>query len=122
MMTGVDALTTYCSDVPSIGFICGVPSNVIGFAIEAERCTVAVCGIEFATTASFACGVPGTEALTFSTGLSSGIFAKSGGRLAFATYCQGPAVEGAENQRPEMRTYVFWLSMSLNTRPVVLVT
>src|SRR5690349_7472812 len=99
MMTGVDALTTYCSVgvVPSIGFICGVPSNVIGFAICAERCTVAVCGIELATTASCACGVPGTEAFTFSTGLSSGIFLKSGGRLEAATQVHGPAVDGALN-------------------------
>src|SRR5262249_30590654 len=104
MMIGVEELTTYWSVVPSISFICGVPSNVIGLAIDAERCTVAVCGIELATTASFACGVPGTDALTFSTELSSGIFAKSGGRLALGTYCQGPAVEGAENHRPEIRT------------------
>ena len=73
-------------------------------------------------TASWACEVPGTEALTFSIGLSSGIFAKSGGRLAEATNCHGPAVSGALNQRPAIRTYVFWLSMSLKTRPVVFVT
>jgi hypothetical protein len=87
MTIGVEALTTYCSAgvVPSIGFICGGPSNVIGFAICAVRCTVAVCGIELATTASCACGVPGTDAFTFSIGLSSGIFAKSAGRLEAAT-------------------------------------
>src|SRR5579862_9187156 len=100
-MIGVEALTTYCSVVPSIGLICGVPSIVIGLAIWAERCTVAVCGIELATTASCACGVPGTDAFTFSIGLSSGIFAKSGGRLDAGTYVHGPAVEGALNQRPE---------------------
>ena len=66
--------------------------------------------------------MPGTDAFTFSIGLSSGIFAKSGGRLEAGTYVHGPAVEGALNQRPEIRTYVFWLSMSLKTRPVVLVT
>src|SRR5512135_2545902 len=104
MITGVDALTAYWRVVPSIGFHWGAPSYVIGFAIWAERCTVAVCGIELATTASLAYVVPGTAALTFSTGLSSGIFAKSGGRLAAGAYVHGPAVDGALNQRPEMST------------------
>ena len=42
-------------------------------------------------TASFACGVPGTDAFTFSFGLSSAIAAKSGRQVAPATYSQGPA-------------------------------
>ena len=75
-----------------IGLICAV------------RCTVAVWGIEFATTAAWACLVPGTDALTFSIGLSSGMFLKSGGRLATGTYVQGPVVSGALNQRPAIRT------------------
>ena len=81
MTIGVEALATYSSVVPSIGFISGAPSKVT-LAGCAVRWTVAVCGIEAATTASFACCVPGTEAFAFSIGLSSGIFAKSAGRLA----------------------------------------
>src|SRR6185436_8471800 len=118
MTIGVEALATYCIVVPSIGFISGAPSKVTLLAC-AVRCTVAVCGMDAATTASFACCVPGTDAFAFSIGLSSGILAKSGGRLAWGTYVHGPDVSGALNHRPAMRTYVFWLSMSLNTRPDV---
>src|ERR1700675_4502067 len=103
MMIGVEALATYWSEVPSMGFTCGVPSKVIGSAC-AVRWTVAVCGTLLSMTASCACVVPGTEAFTFSIGLSSGIFAKSGGRLAGGTYVQGPAVDAALNQRPAMST------------------
>ena len=79
MMIGVDALATYSIVVPWIGFISGSPSNVT-FSAFAVRCTVAVCGIDAVTTASFDCCVPATDAFTFSTGLSSGILAKSGGQ------------------------------------------
>jgi hypothetical protein len=50
-----------------------------GFIVVPARLTVAVCGMEFAITASCASGVPGTDAFTFSTGLDSGILAKSAG-------------------------------------------
>ena len=69
MMIGVEALATYWRVVPSIGFNCGAPSNVIGLAICALRWTLAVCGTLLAMTASCAWVVPGTEDFTFSIGL-----------------------------------------------------
>ena len=48
--------------------------------------------------------VPATEARTVPAGSLSGMFAKSAGRPAGETYCQGPVSAGAENQRPEMTT------------------
>ena len=68
------------------------------------RSTVAVCGTPLAMSASCACGVPGTEAFTFSLGLSSGIWAKSGGSSAPAMYSPGPGQLRAGNQRPATRT------------------
>src|SRR5262245_10245157 len=70
-------------------------------------------------TASCACAVPGTDALTFSLGLSSGIFAKSGGSSVPGTYSQGPARYAPRNQRPVTSTYVFWSFRYRNTFPVV---
>ena len=58
----------------------------------------------FETTASCACWVPGTEAFTFSIGLSSGIDAKSFGRPSNGTNAHGPSGPGALNQRPETST------------------
>src|ERR1700751_4794671 len=104
MMIGEDALTTYWSCVPSIGFICGLPSIVTGWALVVETVTAAVCGMLFATTASCACRVPGTDPLTFSIGLSSGIDAKSFGSASNATYVHGPSGPGALNQRPDRFT------------------
>jgi hypothetical protein len=85
-MIGSDAFTTYRSPVPSIGRYSGSPSIVgAGSSVVPARSTVAVCGIELAIAASCACGVPGTEAFTFSTGLESGILAKSAGSSRPAT-------------------------------------
>jgi hypothetical protein len=83
---------------------------------------VAVSGISLAITASSACGVPGIAAFTFSFGLSSGIVKNVGGRSLAGTYRQGPVRPGARNQRPVTSTYVFWLSRSMNTFPVVFFT
>src|SRR5262245_8944852 len=103
MIIGVGALTTYMSGVSGTGLRSGVPLiNGVNEAVVRE--TVAVCGMSLAMTASCACGVCGTAALTFSLGLSSGIWAKSGGRFVPATYCHGPAKSDARNQRPVTRT------------------
>ena len=104
MMIGEDALTTYWSDVPSIGFICGCPSTVTAVGLTFAISTAEVCGMLFETTASCACCVPGTDAFTFSIGLSSGIDAKSFDRPSNGTYCQGPSRPGALNHRPETST------------------
>src|SRR5262245_7005758 len=104
MMIGDEALTMYWSWVPSIGFICGAPSILTGCGFVVATVTAAVCGMLFATTASCACCVPGTDALTFSMGLSSGIDAKSFGRASNATYAHGPSGPGAENHRPDRFT------------------
>jgi hypothetical protein len=72
--------------------------------------------------AASACGVPGNDAFTFSFGLSSGIFAKSGGRSFPGTNFHGPDRPGAENHRPVTRTYVRWSFRSLNTFAVVFFT
>src|SRR5262245_31946348 len=79
----------------------------------------AVSGRLFAITASPAWGVPGTDAFTFSLGLSSGIFAKSGGRSLPGTKAHGPARASARNQRPVTSTYVRWSPRCLKTWPVV---
>src|SRR5262250_1880044 len=122
MMIGEEALTTYWSCVPSIGFICGAPSILTGWGLVVETVTAAVCGMLLASTASCACVVPGTDAFTFSMGLSSGIEAKSCGRAPNATYVHGPSGPGALNHRPERFTYVFWSAIDLKTRPVVFLT
>src|SRR5215813_10993884 len=86
------------------------------------RSIVAIWGISLAMTACCAWGVPGTDAFTFSFGLSSGIAAKSGGRSAPATYSHGPDRYTPRNQRPATRTYVFWSFRYRNTLPVVFFT
>ncbi len=53
--------------------------------------------------ASAACGVAGTEAFTFSFGLSSGILPKLAGSFPPGTYSHGPFSDDALNQRPEIR-------------------
>src|SRR5262245_40297228 len=117
---GSDALTTQRNSVPSIGSTLGSPSNA-GVNVAVLRFTIAVCGMLLATIASSACSVPGTDAFTFSTGLSSGIFRKSSGSLSPGTYAHGPvSVDGPANQRPATSTYAFWLPASTNTRPLVL--
>ena len=107
MMIGEEALTTYWSWVPSTGFICGVPSILTGCGFVSDL-TPAVWGMLFATTASCACCVPGTDALTFSIGLSSGIDAKSFGSWSLATKPHGPfRLDGPSNQRPVINAYAF---------------
>ena len=64
--------------------------------------TRAVCGTCASSTASAACGVPGTEASTRERGCSSGIFLKSAGSVGVANV-HGPVKSGAENQRPATR-------------------
>src|SRR5215510_1829366 len=103
MMMGIGELETYISDVLGTGCSSGAP-EMTGVKVAVARSMVAVCGIALAMMASCACGVPGTEAFTFSFGLSSGIWAKAGGRLVPATYCHGPEKPGARNQRPVTRT------------------
>ena len=66
--------------MPSIGFNWGGPSYFGVGSFASARLIAAVSGRLLAITASCAWGVPGTDAFTFSLGLSSGIFAKSGGR------------------------------------------
>ena len=88
-MTGGWELTAYCIAVPWIGANCGGPSYVTS-SFAAERLTAAVCGIEFAISASFACGVPGTETSAFARALSGGIFAKSSGSDLAGTNSHGP--------------------------------
>ena len=94
-MIGVAVLTTYWSEVPSIGASFTSPSNFGGSIFASSIFTSAVCGIALAISASFACGVPATAAFTFSFGLSSGIFAKSGGSASLATYSHGPSLDAA---------------------------
>ena len=54
---------------------------------------VAVCGIELAIRASFACGVPGTETSTLAFGLVAGIFAKSAGKLVAGNIRPRPVLQ-----------------------------
>ena len=105
-MTGSDALTTYCSGVPAIAASFGSPSNSGGVIVVSLTSTFAVWGIWSAMRDSAACDVPGTDALTFSFGLSSGMFAKSAGSARPETYSHGPLSEGPRYQRPEIRIYV----------------
>ena len=106
--------------MPSIGLSWGGPSYLGAGSFASLTLIAAVSGRLFAITASCACGVPGTDAFTFSLGLSSGIFAKSGGRSLPGTNVQGPAVVSARNQRPATSTYVCWSARDLKTCPVVL--
>jgi hypothetical protein len=79
MMIGVAELTTCWREVPGIGAGFGAPSKTGGVIVAPLRWTVAVWGTPLAMRASRARGVPGTDAFTFSLGLSSGIQAKSAG-------------------------------------------
>src|SRR5262245_37685617 len=99
MMMGIGELLTYISDVLGTGCSSGAP-EMTGVKVAVARSTVAVCGISLAMMASCACGVPGTEALTFSFRLSSVIWAKAGGRLVPATYCHGRGNPAARTRRP----------------------
>src|SRR5690348_10896252 len=103
-MTGVEVLVAYASDVPSMAASAGsLPSkNGAGSSFAKLRSILVVVGMLLAITASCAWRVPGTDAFTFSFGLSSGIFAKSAGRLLPGMYVQGPPSPGALNQRPEV--------------------
>jgi hypothetical protein len=65
-------------------FTSGTPA-ICGVNVALARSTVAVWGICEAITASFACAVPGIDALTFSLALSSGMPANAFGRSAAAT-------------------------------------
>src|SRR5262245_31616808 len=118
-MIGMGLFTTYDTGVPSIGFSWGGPSYVGVLSFASLTLIAAVSGRLFAITASCACGVPGTDAFTFSLGLSSGIFAKSGGRSLPGTNVQGPARASARNHRPATSTYVRWSARCLKTWPVV---
>src|SRR5512140_3870033 len=100
-MIGVRELTTYCSGVPWIDLYLGLPSNTGVNAGPPVRGTVAVCGMELAITASFACGVPETDASTTPAGELAGMRRKSGGRSAPATKLQGPLSAAARYQRPD---------------------
>ncbi len=102
-MIGLAELYTYWSGVPVIGFSRGAPS-IFGWNCAFARSILAVCGISAAMAPSSAWGVPGTEAFTFSFGLSSGMRAKSTGRSLPGTYCQGPVKPVALNQRPVTST------------------
>ncbi len=119
-MMGVGAFAAYASGVPAMGRHCGGPSYV-AVKCAAARVTVAVCGMLLAITASCACGVPGTEASTTPLAPPSGIFAKSGGSWPPGTYSQGPSVDRARNQRPEISTYVYCVFSSRKTCACVLV-
>src|ERR1051325_5664375 len=98
----MEVLTAYMSVVFSIDLNCGVPSKLT-FNDAALRVIVAVCGIALAINASFACGVPGTETSTEAFACVAGIFAKSAGSFSLLTYCHGPSIDCAANQRPESR-------------------
>jgi hypothetical protein len=85
-----------------MGLNWGLPSNCGGENFASLILTVAVCGTLLAISASWACAVPGTDALMFFLSLSSGILAKSVGRFLPSTKLQGPSFELALNQRPEI--------------------
>src|SRR5262249_29533615 len=103
-MTGIGLFTTYESVVPSMGLSWGGPSYFGVSSFVLLFLIAAVSGRLFAITASWAWAVPGTDAFTFSLGLSSGIFAKSGGRFLPGTKVHGPAGVSARNQRPVTST------------------
>src|SRR5215213_6800312 len=99
-MTGSTVLVAYCSPLtPAIGLNVGSPSYLT-VRVASEIFTAAVCGMELATTASRACGVPGTDTSTFAFGPSAGIFWKSCGKSLPATNAHGPSADEAVNQRP----------------------
>src|SRR6516165_662381 len=101
-MTAALVFLAEFSDVLSIGSNFASPSYcTVSFA--SERVMVAVCGIELAINASFACGVPGTDTSTVALGLLVGIFAKSGAISAALTKAHGPSSVEPLNQRPDIR-------------------
>ena len=90
-MTGTFELATYRSGVPATGCHCGAPSNTGVNVGPSTRDTAAVCGIEFAITASCACGVPATDASTIEAGEPfAGICLNDGGSALLATNVHGP--------------------------------
>src|SRR5262252_2008104 len=100
-MTSALVFLAYCIEVPWIGTNVASPSYcTVNFA--SERVIVAVCGIEFAMSASLASGVPGTDANTVAFGLSVGILAKSGGISLALTKAHGPSSDAPLNHRPEI--------------------
>ena len=103
-MIGTDAFVTYESEVPGTGAYCGAPSKFgVNFGPFLSG-TVAVCGIEFAISASRACGVPATVGSTAPASECGGIFAKSAGSASLATNDHGPERPGPRNQRPASST------------------
>src|SRR5687768_16383498 len=86
---------------PSIALNFGGPSYATVRCVSAIV-TVAVCGIELAMTASFACGVPGTETSTFALAWVGGIFVKSPGSARPSTYAHFPSSADDLNHRPEI--------------------
>src|SRR5215470_14455709 len=67
-MIGVGELTTYWREVPSTGRSCGAPSKMGWKLGPFTRGTVAVWGMEFSITASWACDVPATDESTTPAG------------------------------------------------------
>ncbi|MNR22198.1 hypothetical protein D3C85_1391390 [compost metagenome] len=104
MMMGVGLFTTYCNGVLLMPLSCGSPSNCGAVIFSWLFLTADVCGMLAAIAASLACGVPATEALTFSLALSSGMLAKSAGSLSAGVNVHGPCMSLARNQRPEIST------------------
>src|SRR5450432_3536354 len=103
-MMGTDELLIYDSAVPGIGEYFGGPSR---FGVNCGpffRGTVAVCGIEFAMTASCACGVPATVGSTAPASELAGILANPGGKALLSTKFQGPDMAVELNQRPDSST------------------
>src|SRR6185503_10921391 len=100
--TGIEVFVAYINVVLSICLNCGEPSKFT-FNEAALRVIVAVCGMALAIKASLACGVPGTETSTAALAWVAGIFAKSAGSVSLLTYCQGPSIDCALNQRPDSR-------------------
>src|SRR5262245_19737479 len=99
-MIGVGEFGAYWSVVPEIGANFGAPSYTASNEGPPESGTVAVCGIEFAITASRACCVPLTEASTTPAGDAGGICAKYAGNELLATNVHGPSSFALRYQRP----------------------
>src|SRR5437588_4017629 len=102
-MTGVEVFTAYCRPVPSMFLNWGSPSYST-FKWASLRVIVAVCGIEFAISASLAGPVPGTDTNTPAFELFSGIAANFLARFFPSTNAQGPLSKDFDrNQRPARR-------------------
>jgi hypothetical protein len=71
--------------VPGTGAHCGAPSSAGVNVGPLTRLTVAVCGMEFSITASWACGVPATVGRTTAARELGGMRAKSAGSALAAT-------------------------------------